>query len=287
MKTINFYLIALILLSSCVKEKVHYKDDEELPTVYAEAKILKDVSYGSDVKHVMDIYLPANRSTATTKVFVLIHGGAWTGGDKAEMNYIIGVLQTDFPDYAIFNINYRLFNIIGFKNKFPSQENDVNAAVNFILNNRTAYGISDKWVLSGVSAGAHLSLLQSYKHTDKIKPQAVVSYAGPTDLNDLASNPGPDTGIMMIYFNSLVNGTQIQSSPITHVNASTIPTLIFHGGRDGTVPIRQAQLLDTKLSSFKVIHQFVEYPNSGHVFSDGVMLETLDIVKPFLQANVK
>lgn len=62
-----------------------------------------DVAYGSDANQKMDIYLPKNRTTANTKVIVLIHGGAWNAGDKSEMNVLIPKIQSKWPEVAIAN----------------------------------------------------------------------------------------------------------------------------------------------------------------------------------------
>src|SRR5687768_14830329 len=96
-----------------------------------------NVAYGTNPKQKMDIYLPAGRTTNLTKVLVVIHGGGWTGGDKAEFNPYIDVLQQELPDYAIFNLNYRLAS--GGTNLFPAQENDIKAAIQFIFSKRADY----------------------------------------------------------------------------------------------------------------------------------------------------
>ncbi|MBK8496196.1 MAG: alpha/beta hydrolase [Chitinophagaceae bacterium] len=112
-------------------------------------KTTLNVAYGTDPLQKMDIYLPANRSVATTKVIILIHGGAWISGDKSEFNpAIIDSLKNRVPDYAIFNINYRL-GALPTTNVFPTQELDVKAAVEFIFGNRASYLVSDKFVLMG------------------------------------------------------------------------------------------------------------------------------------------
>lgn len=56
----------------------------------------------------MDIYLPASESSVVSKVVVLVHGGAWFSGEKADMLEFIPFLKRDFPDYCIANMNYRL-----------------------------------------------------------------------------------------------------------------------------------------------------------------------------------
>src|SRR5678815_363156 len=53
-----------------------------------------NVAYGTDPLQKIDIYLPAGRTTATTKVIIMIHGGAWISGDKAELNAYVDTLKT-------------------------------------------------------------------------------------------------------------------------------------------------------------------------------------------------
>ncbi len=135
------------------------------------AQTLPNVAYGTDAAQKMDVYLPANRTIASTKVMVMIHGGGWSTGDKIDFASFIDTMKRRLPDYAIFNINYRLST--GTANLFPTQENDVKAALQFIFNKSAEYLISDKYVLIGASAGAHLAMLQGYKYTTPVKPKYV------------------------------------------------------------------------------------------------------------------
>lgn len=255
----------LVMSASCTKvgEQV-----PPLPTPPVAAQTMPDVSYGADAKQKMDIYLPANRSTTSTKVLVLIHGGGWTSGDKADFNLtFIDTLKKRLPDYAIFNINYRLASFPS--NLFPVQEQDTKAAVDFIYSNRASYLISDKYVMMGASAGGHLALLHAYKYTTPVKVKAVVDFFGPTDMVDLYNNPGT---VSPLAIAALMSGTPAtnptlyqQSSPLVNVSATTPPTIIIQGGMDPLVnATRQSQALATKLSSFLVPNQYVFYPTGGH-----------------------
>ena len=117
-----------------------------------------DVSYGSDAKQKMDIYLPPNRSSTKTKVLVLIHGGGWSGGDKVDFNNYIVKLQQNFSDYAIANINYRL---VGESVNYllPFLTDDISNVLDHFAQNSAEYGIKPEFVLCGTSAGGHLSML--------------------------------------------------------------------------------------------------------------------------------
>src|SRR6516164_5144990 len=154
----------IILICACVSCK---KSNQAVRKSDLPDSTSMNISYGADAAQKMDVYLPAGRSTSSTPFIVVIHGGGWTEGDKGEFNAIIAQLQTKLHAYAFFNINYRLFN--GSTNQYPSQEDDVKLAVNFIFNKSADYNISNKMVMMGASAGAQLALLQAYKYDQPIK----------------------------------------------------------------------------------------------------------------------
>jgi acetyl esterase/lipase len=253
-----------------------------------------DTSYGSDVKQKMDIYLPAGRTTASTKVIIMIHGGAWIAGDKADYASNIDSLKRRLPDYAIFNINYRLAAVPA-TNVFPTQENDIKAAVNFIYTNRATFLISDKFVMLGASAGGHLSLLQAYKYqTPKIK--AVIDYCGPTDMaamyTDYASNPLNQFGITALMSGTPASNAALyaSSSPLTFATtANACPTIIFQGTADLTVnATTQSIALRDKLTTNTVANQYVSYTGLGHVdsWTATTFTDTYNKIQTFLATYV-
>src|SRR5215203_2040597 len=99
--TVILLACALFLLSC-------KKDDAPVDNTPLQALTTYNVAYGNDAQQKMDIYLPGGRKTDSTKVIVMVHGGAWAEGDKADFDPYVAVLRQRFPDYAIFNINYRL-----------------------------------------------------------------------------------------------------------------------------------------------------------------------------------
>jgi acetyl esterase/lipase len=147
-------IIVLAILASCQKQ-LSSENNSVAAVDYP------NVSYGADPQQTMDIHLPADRSTATTKVMVMIHGGAWTTGDKNELTPFVDSFKRRLPDYAIFNINYRLSAAPA--NIFPTQENDVKAAIDFIVGKSAQYGISDKYAFIGASAGGILLYCRGIK----------------------------------------------------------------------------------------------------------------------------
>jgi acetyl esterase/lipase len=281
-------LISILLMGSVVMA-CNKADKDNSPSNLSES-IMKNVSYGSDAAHKMDIYLPAGRTTSNTKVMVLVHGGGWTGGDKTEFDPYISSLKQRLPDYAFFNINYRLGN--NTNNRFPAQENDVKAAIDFIAGKFGEYGVSDKVVLLGLSAGAHLALLQGYKHTGTVKPKAIVSFFGPTDLVEMHNNPISPYAPLVLQ--ALIGASPQQnldaynqSSPTFFVNGSAPPTMLLHGGQDDLVSPTQANLLKNKLQTAGVLNEYVYYPNEGHGWFGATLDDSFNKIQVFLTNTVK
>lgn len=282
MKTLLALVCGCLLLVACQKDA----PDNPAPLP---AESQQNVAYGTDSLQKMDIYLPAGRTTTTTKVFIMIHGGAWAAGDKTEFNAYKDSLKMRFPGYAIFNINYRLST--GTANFFPAQENDVKAALEYIYNKRNEYKISDKFVLFGGSAGGHLALLQAYKYSTPVKIKAVVDFFGPTELVNMYNNP-PNPLIPLLLF-QVVGGNPTthslmyqQSSPLNFVSAQSPPTIIFHGGIDIVVAYSQSVLLKNRLLAEGVTHQYFFYPSEGHGWSGANLGDSFEKIQTFINANV-
>lgn len=274
------YLLLLSTLMSCQKEK----GSEPV----WESHI--DVAYGADSKQKMDVYLPANRDTTTTKVIIMIHGGAWSTGDKSEFNMYVDTLKKRLPAYAIFNVNYRLASQTS--NYFPTQEQDIKAAFDFIVSKAIDYKISKKIVLLGASAGGHLALLQGYKNSNTVKPKAIVDFFGPTDMADMYNNPLNPLYVPMIQtlFNNSTPATNPtlyeQSSPISFVTPASPPTIILQGGLDPLVAVSQSTSLDARLQAKGVVHQYLFYPLEAHGWEGPNLTHSFDNIQAFLAANV-
>ncbi|MEP7229543.1 MAG: alpha/beta hydrolase [Ginsengibacter sp.] len=249
-----------------------------------------NVSYGSSSLQNMDIYLPADRSTSSTRVIVMIHGGSWESGDKTELTEFVDTLKRRLPDYAIVNINYRLS--VNGNNVFPTQENDTKAALQFIVDNAAKYLISKKVVLLGVSAGGQLALLQGYKYNSPVVPKAIISFYGPTDLTAMYNDPGD--ALIPPALAEIVGKTPLQdpsiyinSSPVNFVSSSSPPTIFFQGGMDLLVKASQAVSLQSKLQAAGVVNQYVLYPNEGHGWLGLNLFDSFNKIQAFLSANVK
>ena len=237
------------------------------------------------------MYLPAGRSSDSTKLMILVHGGGWNAGDKSDFTSYLASFQLKFPNYAIANINYRLATVTS--NHFPSQENDMKAAVDYLVEKSGDFHIAQKIVLVGASAGAHMALLQAYKYSSP-KIKAVVDFFGPTDMGDLHNFYGTGSAnqnAIQILMNGSPNTNSVlyeKSSPINYVTSQSSPTIIFHGTMDNVVPIAESISLSNKLTGIGVASELIRYANLGHeVWSLPIMNEAFTKIDSFLKANVK
>lgn len=284
MRYINLALGLALLISSCTKNDIGKgveASNDSLPAVS-----FLDQSYGNDGEQKMDIYLPAFRSSRT-RLMVIIHGGGWSSGDKADFDSYITEFQKRLPHYAFANLNYRLVKEKG--NYFPTQENDIESAIQYLKKKTGEYRISTDFVFLGISAGAHLALLQGYKHSDELKPKGIVSFFGPVDLQLLYKDANSDKSIPLVL-KSIMNttlegnpGIFAQSSPINYVSSASPPTLMLHGDADKLVPIEQAYMLRDKLIEAGVTNKLVVYPGQGHGWAGDDLSDSFNQVESFIR----
>jgi len=285
-KRIYWILVFGLFAASCKKSAPG-------PIVYDASKQqnIMNVAYGSDPAQTMDVYLPPGRSTSTTKVIVMVHGGSWDGGDKTDFNSAVVTLEAKLPGYAFFNINYRL--AAGNKNNYPAAVNDVASAVAYINTRSADFDVTtQKLVLAGASAGAHLAMLEAYNNNASGNVKAVVDLFGPVDLHWLFFDyPFPQLSqpVLINFMGvSAVGDSSLyaQASPINYISATSPPTIIFHGTSDDIVPIDESVRLQAKLQSFNVPNSFIIYQGEGHGWTDANLSDTYNKIADFLNQYV-
>ncbi|MBR9915195.1 MAG: alpha/beta hydrolase [Algicola sp.] len=281
---VTFLLILCVFSCSDDNNSVTEDPQNQTPLTYREEL---NVSYGNDSDQVFDLYLPANRSLST-KVMVLVHGGGWTSGDKADMNLLKDLIRQDLPDIAIVNINYRLAD----ENNppFPMQIDDITTIINMLKTNQEEYVISDDFGFIGTSAGAHLSMLWSYAHDANADSKMVASIVGPTNFTDPAylENDNPILQELISTFGIDTSTAFLESvSPYHQVTSEAPPTILFYGGEDPLVPTSQGLDMETKLSNLGITHQFTLYPNAGHGWVGAELLDTWTKLKAFTETHLQ
>jgi len=254
------------------------------PSTVAAATLL-DVSYGTDDDQKYDIYLPQNR-TLDTKVLILVHGGAWVGGDKSNMSEYVELLQVDLPQYAIVNINYRLATVT--TPPFPMQLDDISLIINDLKARNEEYVISEDYGFLGTSAGAHLSLLWSYAYDTQGDVNMVASIVGPTNLADDAyvNSDNPEIQQIFSIFGSQLDAAYLEAnSPLSSATSAAPPTLLFYGGQDPLVPNSQGMDLSDRLTQLSVTHEFTFYPEEGHGWGGENAIDTWNKFTTFVNEH--
>ena len=236
-----------------------------------------DMSYGTHERQVVDLCVPDGAS-GDLGLVLFIHGGAWIAGDKESydsgMNYGASELGI-----ATASVNYRyISNDIDILDILD----DIGAALAKIRQKGAEVGVNiNRVLLTGDSAGGHLSLLYAYarKNTAPVTPVAVISNSGPTDLYDdnfYHNNALGDTAIMcdlmskacgqrFTYETKESAKSALNSvSPIAYVSADCVPTVINHGNADTIVPFSNAQTLDALLTQYGVEHVLNVYQGADH-----------------------
>jgi acetyl esterase/lipase len=232
------------------------------PALPLTEQTLANVAYGTDRQQKMDVYLPANRTT-DTKVVIVIHGGAWVEGDKADMAGVAAIVHERFPDYAVVNINYRL--ATQSSPAFPKQTEDLRKVINFLKDSN--YTISDDYALVGASAGAHIAMLYSYNYDTASDVKVVCNIVGPADFSDPAYVTHPLYSFAAQALLGTPNVTEqmiADVSPINHITAQSPPTITFYGGVDPLIPSSQGPRLEAALDAAGVYNEFYFYPEGGH-----------------------
>lgn len=248
----------VLFITACKKNTSNQEPVYETNQAYN----LQDISYGTDNQQKMDIYLPANRSAGTTKVFVLIHGGGWGAGDKADFNYMMNSLKSYYPNHAIININYRLATEVS--PAYPKQINDIQAALDEI--SLPKYNVSPQFFLFGNSAGGHLSLLYAYGFDGNHHVKGICNTVGPTDLTDPNYLYNPlYASVYPVLVGQSAPMSLIQAvSPVYHITAAAPPTISFYGDQDPLIPTTQMGRLHDSLNAYGVYNQATMYQGVGH-----------------------
>jgi acetyl esterase len=135
----------------------------------------KDLAYGEDARHRLDIFVPAKKPAAAP-VIVYVHGGGYVAGARSPLpGLIYDNVPTFFARHGCIGVNatYRLAPA----HKWPAGAADMGAAVAWLRANIAAYGGDpSKIFLMGQSAGA--SHVATWTFLDRVHGSAGPGIAG-------------------------------------------------------------------------------------------------------------
>lgn len=260
-----------------VVDEIRHSVSALAPHLLAEpqAAKLSDLAYGEagGEKLLLDVSVPAG--TGPFPVAILVHGGGWSGGDKAAAEGGAGIAPMfttlTGANYLWFSINYRLAP----KHRWPACLDDVLTAIRWVKANAAAFsGDPERIALFGHSAGGHLACLAATVPDDSVRVQAVVGYAPVTNHEQEL----PVRGGLSPSLQNLLNrpkevtpeslGLLRAISPLNHVRPGLPPFLLVHGDADKTVPIQQSHDFQEKLRAAGVTCDLLVLPGAGHRLSD-------------------
>ncbi len=247
-------------------------------TATAEARIERNVVYGmySGLALLMDVYHPEESNGYGVLV---IWGSGWhsTLAQNAWQLKENGAFSP-LPDagYTVFVINHRARP----RFRYPAAVEDAQRAVRFIRHHAEDYGITaDRIGGVGSSSGAHLvsmlGTLDGQGDPDDLDPvnrasaklQAVVSFAGPSDLATMAIAPVVSFIGMPLYPGDTTSEAYRmywEASPANHVSRDDAPFLLIHGDADDAAPFEQALVMERALSQAGVERRLVRVPDGPH-----------------------
>ncbi len=212
----------------------------------------------------LDIYWPAE-GDGPFPVIVSIHGGAFMGGDKRDVQ-ITPTLEGLERGYAVVGVNYRMSG----EAKFPALVLDVKAAIRWIRANAATYLLDPAkiavWggsaggyqaLMAGVTAGvAELDDLSLGNPAQSSDVQAVVAWFPPTnfllmdaqlvesglsagDVEDHSAANSPESLLLGRKITDIPELVRA-ANPETYIRPGAPPMLIQHGLLDDTVPYQQS-----------------------------------------------
>lgn len=248
-----------------------------VPAIGQEGVVLRDVVYDPGQPHAeMDIYFPPGaKETNRFPAVLVIHGGGFFAGDKGGEREVEIANTLAANGYVAASLNYALGTQRERFAAFPQNVHDCKTAVRFLRKNADRYLIvpGDIGAIGG-SSGGNLAMLLGYTQPrDGLDPavpyaefsasiQAVGDLYGAADFTDT----GVLSETLMAISVHLTREQRIAVSASTYVTPDDAPTLILHGTRDDTVPIRQSEETAKVLDSVGLLYQFVAVSQAGHGF---------------------
>jgi len=258
----------------------------------------------------LDLYIPTT-SPGPFPVVVMVHGGGFMFGDKADGGGLTGVDKLLAADYAVASINYRLSG----EATYPAQIFDAKAAVRFLRASAAQYQLDPNRIGAwGASAGGNLvSLLGTTCGVTELEGaelgnadqsscvQAVVDWFGPIDFLKMqdqlvAAGCSASTNDANSPESRLV-GAPIQTvpeevaltNPMNFITPDDAPFFIENGTADCNIPPVQnknfADALSAVIGEDKV--SYVSLDGAGHGGSQFETTENLELVISFLDGYLK
>jgi acetyl esterase/lipase len=227
-----------------------------VPAVFGAYRRHADISYGTDPRQRLDLYVPDKAASARPPVVVFWHGGRWSEGDKSQYRFV-GAALTELGCVAILP-NYRHYPAV----KMPGFMHDCALAAAWAANYAHESHDAKHFFLMGHSSGAHLATLVTldprYFSAIGAMPDitGVIGLSGPYDFLPLREADLQDMfGPAELY---------PLSQPINFVRPDAPPMLLIDGERDETVAPKNSRNLAAALQAKGAAVTLRMYPKLNH-----------------------
>lgn len=187
-------------------------------------KVIKNISYGLDPRHVLDIYQPL-QAEPNAPVVLFVHGGAFVDGSKDRTEEIYSNVLWYFARHGILGVNVEFR--LAPTHQFPAGTQDIAAAVAWVRTSISTFGGNpDNVFLMGHSAGAAHSA--HYAYDRRHHPEeghglvGLIVVSGRVRAEVESDNPNADR--VKAYYGDKSN--MLYGSSVEHVDATSVPTMV-------------------------------------------------------------
>lgn len=216
-----------------------------------------DVAYAPELGKagLGDLYLPQSM-TATTSVVLAIHGGGWSGGDRASWSGVADFFRTKL-NCAVFNIEYRLASQ---ETPWPACGDDCVRAAKWLLSSSftEVSGLNPKkiWICGG-SAGGHLALWTLVN----LSPESVEGVVSISAIGDPLLDAGThEDRYRRLFGRRAAKDDFVSLDPRGSIKRGMAPLLCTHATSDQVVQILSHRAFADAYIRAGNICSFVEYP---------------------------
>jgi acetyl esterase/lipase len=226
--------------------------------------IISNWNYGTNAAQEFDIYVP--HSISLSPLIILVHGGAWEGGDKSDLSGIAYFLAE--KGFVVINMNYRLLPDFS----YPAPMEDIQMVLQWVNQNAENYGIDTTRIgMCGYSAGGHLVALYSltqdknYINGGSMLPRvyAIAALAGVFTLQGI-NNTTPIVEDTLPVWLATAN-PQSLGLPIDQIEpGDNVTFLLLQGAQDVIAPPAQSSLFYHALVANGVSAELKIYPDKDH-----------------------
>ena len=235
--------------------------------------IPESVSFGNDKNQYFVYYEP--KHAVSDKIIVWVHGGGWNAGTPKYFNFVGQCVAN--AGYRFVSIGYRLSP----KNKYPCQIEDVCAGYQAALRYLESKKINtSKVIVSGPSAGAHLSSILCYsksvQHQYDVDVSNVVGFIGVGGPYSFSVRTSLSVKLLL---NQLFekNYDRTKGEPCSLMDESDIPMLLIQSRHDGLIDFSCAEEFYKKAISLGItceLYEVVDKKNTHSWYTAGMFLET-------------